>query len=97
MYWCRSAARARAEAVVSNGFSTATRADEVKIGLRQALDHRHKQGGQDLQIEHRVSETFDGISDALIRGRITEITLDVRTAASRTGRRHLRRASHQPR
>jgi hypothetical protein len=48
-----------------------------QIGLRQALDHRRKQGRRDLQIEHRVIEAFDGSSDALICGRITEITLNV--------------------
>jgi hypothetical protein len=79
MYWCSSAGESPSRGeVVPERFLDHDACRRREIGLRQTLDHRGEQGRRDLQVEHRVIETFDGISDALVGGGIIEITLDVR-------------------
>ena len=55
MYWCSSAASARADSRSwPNGFSTTTRARLGQPGLGEPLDHRAEQERRDLEVEDRL-------------------------------------------
>ena len=78
MYWCSSAASARADSrSCPNGFSTTTRAFFVSPASCEPLDDPAEQERRDLEVEDGLLGVRDRLGDALVRRRVAEVARDV--------------------
>ena len=94
MYWCSSAASARADArSCPNGFSTTTRAFSVRPAVVKPFDDRAEEERRDLEVEDRQLRALDRRADPLVGRRVAEVALHVREARGEARRRPCRRAA----
>ena len=96
MYWCSSAASARAECEV---VAERLLDDDARVlrqaRLGEALDDRAEQERRDLEVEDRASRALDRLADALVGRRVGEVAGDVREPGGEAARRPPRRAARR--